>query len=124
MKLLLDTNFLMLPGQLRIDVYGQLRSLGRAEFYATNLSVSELERLATNRGRKGAAARVALMLLKKEGVKIVQSGRARTADEAIARIARREGMLVCTADKRLKRRLEARGTVVITPRQGKYIELE
>jgi rRNA-processing protein FCF1 len=121
MKFLLDTNFLMVPGQFRADIYSQLRLNGRAELYAVDLSVQELEKIAGGRGRNGANARLALKLMKKEGVKIVKSGKITDADEAIRRIARREGMVVCTADKRLKFELERRDIRVVSLRQKKYL---
>lgn len=124
MKVLLDTNFLMIPGQFKVDIYEQLRELGAAELYATHMSVEELEKLATGRGKNAANARIALMLLKREGVRIMPSGKTKDADEAIRRIARREGMAVCTADRRLKLELRKRGIKVISLRQKKYLGFE
>jgi len=132
MKFLLDTNFLMIPGQFRVDIYEQLRGFGPADLYVTELSVRELDKLAMGHGRNAANARVALMLMRKEGIKIIPSGKTSTsrlrgqsaADEAIRRIAKREGMVVCTADKALKASLRKRGIRVVVLRQRKYLGFE
>jgi len=123
-KILLDTNFLMIPGQFRVDIYEQLRDLGPSDLYVTNLSVRELERLASGHGKDASNARVALILLKKGGVNIIPAGKTRNTDEAIRRIAKREGMIVCTADKALKASLKRRGIRVIVLRQKKYLGFE
>ena len=147
MKFLLDTNFLMIPGQFRVDIYEQLRGFGPADLYVTELSVRELDKLAMGHGRNASHARVALLLMRKEGVKIIPSGKTSTsrlrgtllgahqpswlrlrgqsaADEAIRRIAKREGMVVCTADKALKASLRKRGIRVVVLRQRKYLGFE
>ena len=124
MKFLLDTNFLMIPGQFRVDIFGQLEQLGPVDLCVTDLSVRELEKLAKNKGRKGAHARLALLLIQWEGVEVVPSGKTTHADEAIRRIAKREGMVVCTLDKGLKAALKRRGIRVVTLRQKKYLGFE
>ncbi len=124
MKFLLDTNFLMIPGQFRVDIFEQLRGFGPADFYVSELSVRELDKLARGRGRNASHAKVALLLLKSEGVKIIPHGKERNADEAIRRIAKREGMAVCTLDRALKASLKRRGVRVVVLRQKKYLGFE
>ena len=124
MKLLLDTNFLMIPGQFRVDIYEQMRGFGKPELYTADLVVSELEKLAKGKGKDGANARLALMLVKENNVKILKSGKAGSTDEAIRRIATREGMSICTADKRLKTELVRRNIPIISLRKKKYLVME
>ncbi|MBM3303712.1 MAG: DNA-binding protein [Candidatus Aenigmarchaeota archaeon] len=124
MKFLLDTNFLMIPAQFRVDVYEQLRGFGPSDFFVSELSVKELEKIAKGRGKAGSQARVALLLLKKEGVKVIPSGKTKHADESIRRIAKREGMIVCTMDKTLKARLRGAGIRVIVLRQRRHLGFE
>ena len=121
MKFLLDTNFLMVPGQFRVDVYDQLRQMGPAELYVSELSVKELDRLAKKRGRNAACARVAMLLLRREGVKVVPAGREKHADDAIRHMAVTKGMAVCTADRALKASLLRRKVPVVVLRQRKYL---
>jgi rRNA-processing protein FCF1 len=124
MKFLLDTNFLMVPGQFKVDIYGQLRSAPfRVELYTIDLVVDELKRLASGRGRHASNARLAIRLLEREGVKVLPSGKPDSADEAIRRIARREGMVVCTADRRLKEELKRRKIPTLSLRKKKYLDM-
>ena len=123
MKFILDTNFLMIPGQFKVDVYEQLRGFGKPDIYVIRQSVAELEKLAKGRGKDAANARIALLLVKREGVRIIPSGKG-GADEAIRRLAKREGMVVCTADKKLKAGLRKRGIPVVSLRERKYLALE
>jgi hypothetical protein len=123
-KFLLDTNFLMIPGQFHVDIFEQLRGFAPAEFHVSELSVKELEKIAKGRGKASSHANVALLIMKKEGVNVIPSGKTGNTDESIRRIARREGMIVCTADKALKARLKRAGVRVVVLRQKKYLGFE
>jgi rRNA-processing protein FCF1 len=123
-KFLLDTNFLMVPGQFRVDVFEQLRRLAMCDFFVVDLSIDELDKLAKKGGKDAGAAKVGRILVRREGVRVIPSGKAGNADEAIRRVAKREGMVVCTQDAELKAALRRRGVRIATLRQKKYVELE
>jgi uncharacterized protein len=123
MKFMLDTNFMMVPGQFKLDIYEKLREFGNAELYTTSLSLAELVKIADGKGRDAGSARIGLILLKREGVKVIPSEDS-NADEAIKRIAVKDSMVVCTADKKLKDVLKKNGVKVMSLRQGRYLEIE
>ena len=44
MKFLLDTNFLMIPGKFKVDVFSELEKFGKPELYTVSAVVRELEK--------------------------------------------------------------------------------
>ena len=108
LRLLLDTNFLMLPGQFGIDIFGELERLV-AEPYALATSsriMRELGRIALGKSKDARAARLAMRLVKEKGVRVVPS--AMPADEWLLAEAEKGGAIVCTNDKKLIERLKKR----------------
>ena len=110
----MDTNFLLIPGQFKVDVFEQLRELMDQPFKVVVLkqSVEELKRIAKGSGKNAGAARIGLELVKK--VKIVEGEG--HADDILA-----EKKVVCTQDYNLKKRVKENGGKVITLRQKKYL---
>ncbi len=122
MKFLLDTNFLMIPGQFKVNVFQELQKFGKAELYTLDSVVNELEKLAKGHGSDSGDAKLALMLIKMERVKILQS-KEKNADEGIKSFASRGYFIVCTADKELIEELKSKGVRIAYLRQGKYLEM-
>lgn len=120
MRFLLDANFLMIPGKFRVDVFRELEKFGKVEAYTPDLVVSELEKLAAKNGKDAAFARVALKIIKQEGVKIIYSEGTNT-DSEIKRISAGGKFAVCTADKELIKSLKKENIPIITLRQKKYL---
>lgn len=119
MKFLLDANFLMIPGALKIDVLRELQKFGKPELYTLDLVARELESLSQGQGRDARAARFALELVKSRNIRILKSQET-AADKELLRIAK--GFVVCTQDSALRKRLRARKIHVVYLRQGKYLE--
>ena len=122
MKALLDTNFLMIPGQFRVDVISELTSLGYIEFFTLDLVVAELNRFATKGGKIARYARVALEIIRNCGVTILETkGDLKRVDDEILRLARTKNFVICTQDKELMKKIKATGMRFITLRQNKYL---
>ncbi|MEE9405861.1 MAG: PIN domain-containing protein [Candidatus Aenigmarchaeota archaeon] len=120
MKFLLDTNFLMAVGQFKIDIFHELMLFGKPEFFTLDVVVRELEKLAAGKGKDKKAARLALTLVEKKGVKVLESG-GKDADMEIERVASEEGFTVCTTDKELAERLKSEEVLVIGVKQKKKL---
>jgi rRNA-processing protein FCF1 len=121
MKVILDTNALMVPEQFGVDVFSELSRLGYVECFVPGQVLEELKMLTT-RGDKGldkVAAKVGLGLAERCSL---ACGCAGSADQAIEEMAVRENMAVFTNDKDLKKRLFSKGITVIYLRQGRYLE--
>ena len=121
MKVLLDTNGLMVPGEFGVDVFEELERLGYRRFLVLRPVLRELEslsRLADSR-RDRIAARIGLLLA--EGCEIVEASGG--ADEALIAIAEETGAAVFTNDRELKKKLSTRGVTVIHLRQRRRLEI-
>jgi len=110
MRVLLDTNALMMPVECGIRPFEELeRLVGDAEPAAPAAVVAELERLADGAGEAATAASVGLDLV--ERCEVVAHD-ADYADDAVVELAPAFDHVV-TNDAPLRERLEGRGARVI-----------
>ena len=118
-KILLDTNFLILPGQ-KIDIYELLEG---KELVTLDLCMKELQRLAEGKKKDAGAAKIALLLAKNR-VKVVKSC-AKSADLGIISEAKKHKYLVvATNDRKLIKTLKKHGIRILRLRQGRMITEE
>ena len=122
-RVLLDTNALLIPAQFGIDLYTELLGIfGDFEPITLEEVVDELTGLARGRGRDAAAARVGLALARRST--IVPSGSsAESVDERILEYARQEGCVVVTNDRELRKALLREGVDVVSMRRRKTLDL-
>lgn len=115
-KVLLDTNFLLIPFQFKIDIRKQIEELLEEphELVVPSGVVSELKKLGKGHGKEGASARFAIKLLGLMDVKKVRS--TGHVDDWIAGYARKEGAVVCTNDVGLRHKLKNGGVKMIVLR--------
>ena len=124
MRVLLDTNALMMPAQFRIDLFDELRQLvGAFEPLVLEQGVKELEGLSTGLGRDGAAARCGLALAEKCRAVRPEHPVCGSADDQIIAYAAKDRCYVVTNDRQLREALLARGIGVISMRKQKRLEL-
>ncbi len=122
MKALLDTNFLMIPAEFRVDVISELMSLGYMEFFTLDLVVAELEKSSTKGGKLARYARVALEVVRNCSITVLRTGGdLKRVDDEIFRLAKTGKYAVCTQDKDLLGKVKAAGIRCITLRQNKYL---
>jgi len=120
-KVIIDTNGLMVAEQFGVDIFGELLRLGYIEWLVPAQVIGELRSLAegADKGRDKTAARVALGLAERCRVVGIDNC---PADQAILELAEKECAAVFTNDKALKKRLFTKGITVIYLRQGRYLE--
>ncbi len=111
--MVLDTNFLLVPHQFRIDVFREMEEL--LEFPHTYVVPSgvkqELEKLAGGRGDEGAAARLGLKILRaRECTEVESRG---NVDNWIRKYAKKEKAIVATNDRGLRNKLKKDGVEVV-----------
>ena len=124
MKILLDTNALMMPMQFKIDLLDELRMLlGVFEPLVLSCVIGELAGLSHAKGRDGAAARHGLVLCEK--CTIVESGelQSESVDAQMIEYAARNACMVVTNDRRIRNALLSRGISVISMRNQKKLEI-
>ncbi|MDD1655954.1 MAG: nucleotide-binding protein [Methanomicrobiales archaeon] len=123
MRVVVDTNAFLLPGQFGIDLFSELERLfGACEVRTVREVATELEGIARGRGRDAAAARLGLTLLSRCTVEEAGPGRP-SADARLADVAARDGSIVVTSDRGLRDSLLARGIAVVSMRGRKRLEL-
>lgn len=120
MKALLDTNFLMVPGERKVDILSELLALGYTEVFTLDLVVRELEKLSVSRGKEGRNARIGLEFIRKGGIVVLRS-KERNTDDELLRLARTKKYVICTLDRGLIRKLREGKLRYISLRQGKYV---
>jgi len=111
----MDTNFLLIPFQFKIDIFTELEYVIGEPFTLTLSSKvwNELRSLSKRVGKAGAAARFALKLLeaRKMQVKPVQSKL--SVDGWVFEYALENKAVVCTNDREIRKRLKEKRLKVI-----------
>ncbi len=121
MRILLDTNFMLLPVQFKLDIYEELRGY---ELITLDVCIKELKRLSRSKSKSSKIkVNIARELAKK--VRIIESesmGR-KSADKKILGYALENKCAVATNDKALIKSLKAHGIKIIRLRQ-RHLEEE
>ena len=118
MKVILDTNALILSAEFGIDLFSELSRLNFEEIFVPKAVIRELKGLSKNlKGQKRTAVNVAISFL--DRCKIVEIDG--DADEVILKLAKEKDASVFTNDKELNQKLVKAGVSVIINRQKRYL---
>ena len=126
-KIIFDSNFLMIPFELGIDVFEEVEKIlsVRVEPVILPPVLEELERLASRGKPKVRRLASSALELAKRCVKLEYARLpGETVDEYLVRVARDNGMAVATADLELKKRLRAEGVPTIYVREKSRLDLD
>ena len=121
MKIILDTNFLLIPGKFKVDIFRELEKFGKPQLSTLDSVIKELEKISRGKGRDAGNAKLGLSLLKDNKVQILKT-KGKDTDSEIERIASEDDYIVCTLDRNLIERLRRECVQVIRLRQKKYLE--
>lgn len=117
-KVILDTNFLMIPHIYKIDIFHEIERLviGRYEILVPSGVLEELKKLKNSKGEDKISAQVALQLVEKKCIKTIQSQN--LVDEFILDFAveNKPDAIICTNDMELRKRLKELDIPVISMR--------
>lgn len=122
-KIILDTNFVLIPAQLNVDIFEEIKKAihGQPELFILDKSIKELQKIAEE--QKGALKRqvkLTLELIHAKKVTIIPTEGDESVDNLLVEYAK-QGYTIATQDKELKQRI---GTNIIVLRQKKKIELK
>ncbi|MEM1556223.1 MAG: 30S processome protein Utp24 [Candidatus Bathyarchaeia archaeon] len=125
-RVILDTNFLLLPFQFKIDILSEIEALiGRFEPIVLSTTVDELKKLSNSRSVKiSKMASSALELIRKFRVLEVNVKPGERYDEVLLRIAKENNCIVATNDRELRKKLRETGITTIFLRQRSYLQIE
>ena len=112
----LDTNFLLIPFQFKIDILRELDYLIDVShrFVISSKTIKELMEIAKSVGKDGMAARLALKLVEANRAKIDIIESDEYVDHWIADYARANRAIVCTNDSGLRRKLRELDVKVVS----------
>ncbi|MFH1200496.1 MAG: hypothetical protein V1708_05500 [Candidatus Micrarchaeota archaeon] len=124
MKIIFDTNFLMLPFTHRVDVFDEAARVcpEKAEFFVLRASLGELANVKGS-DRMAAKAAVAYLERNSNGVEFVD-GSGKPDAQILGFVKANAGCVVATSDADLKRKVRAAGGRVLTLRSLTHLELE
>jgi len=119
-KIILDTNFLLIPAQFKVDIFSEIDRimLEKFQLYTLDKILDELTSIQkdTKQSQKNKkAAKLALQLIKAKKVSIIKTNQDKPVDDIIADL---KGYIIATQDINLKRRLK---TKIITLRAKKKL---
>lgn len=122
MKIILDTNFLLIPSRFKIDIFSEINRICDFSYslYVLDKTIGELEKIAVKqKGKHKQAAKLALKLIKAKRLKKIRTEAGNVDD-----ILLKQDAVIATQDKALIRRLKKAKKKVIQLRQKKYLMLK
>ena len=125
-KILLDTNFLLIPPTLHVDIFSEIERICdfSYELCVLDRSMEELENIAERGKTKEAkAASIALQLARHKHLKVLKTETHKNADTLIVETANSADFLVATQDMALKRKLKQNKVPLIYLRQKMYLKI-
>ena len=123
-RIIIDTNFLMIPFQFRVDIFSEFNRVCNFnyELFVFEQSINELKNIIEKQPMKyRKAAQFALKLIKLKNIGIIES-KQKDVDSLILNNLGPD-TIIATQDGKLKKELIKKGTSVIILRQKKYLEL-
>lgn len=109
-RVIIDTNFLMIPGQNKIDIFEEIARLMTTPYqlYIFKETIDELSSIAKGKGKESSNAKIGLKLIKQKNLKTLKNSSVENSsyiDEIILSNIT-DSDIVCTQDKALKRILK------------------
>lgn len=120
-KIILDTNFLMIPSQFKVDIFSEIDRImnNQYELYVVKGTIDELNNIIEKqRGKHKLAAKLALQLIKAKGLKILYINQ-KPVDDVLVKLSKE--YIIATQDKELKKRIKNNKIIL---RKKKKLELK
>lgn len=126
LKIILDSNFLFIPAQFKVDIFEELFNLLKRSFEPILLSSTkqELQGLAKSSPKIQKQAILALNLSEKCRFVSIEKSLDESYDDIIVRVAAEWKCPVGTNDKELRKRLRKVGVPVIFLRQKRVLAVD
>ena len=124
MKLIIDTNFLLIPFKFKIDIFSEFTRICNFNYklFIFEQSINELKNIIEKQsGKDKKSAKFALKLIELKHINIIKSEQ-KDVDWLILNKSDKD-TVVATLDSNLKRELLKKGISVIILRQKKYLQL-
>ncbi len=125
-KIILDTNFLLIPSQFKVDIFEEIRRIASFPYQLVIIdrTVDELKRIVDLQSRvQQRHARIALEMIKRYPISLLPTAKDKDVDSLILRQVDKD-CIVATQDINLKRKLREKGIPIIFLRQKRYLEMK
>jgi len=125
-KIILDTNFLLIPSQFKVDIFSEIERICHFKYklFVLDKSISELKNIIANKkGKTKTQAKIALELVRFKRTPIMRTQGNKLVDDYIVEMCKKGNYIVATQDTPLKKRLKPYKTKIISLRQKKYLIL-
>ena len=121
-KIILDTNILLLPFQVKVDIFSEIDRLCNFpyELCILDKTIGELDAITKKKGRQKDEAKLALTLIKAKSIEMIPSGSRAHTDDILVDLSE-NGYLIATRDLPLMSRIRKKGAKVITLRQKSHL---
>lgn len=125
-KVILDSNFLMIPFQFNLDIFQEIEYLlqKKVDFVVPSAVKNELTGISSRGGEGAPEASLALQLASRCRVVDVTLEPQETVDDAIVKASQKLGAVVATTDIDLKKRLRDINVPVVYLREKSKLEVE
>tara|TARA_B100000315_G_scaffold162706_1_gene151122 strand:- start:11 stop:424 length:414 start_codon:yes stop_codon:yes gene_type:complete len=132
-KILLDTNFLLIPAAFNVDIFSEFNRLfPRNSLFILDKSIYELKHIELNqKGRYKQQAKIGIQMVKKYKITTIKTekhintykstSKILNVDNLIVDFAINYDYIVATQDKEIKAKLKKHNKKAITLRQKKYL---
>lgn len=111
-KVILDTNFLIIPGELGVDIFWEIQRIMEEpyEICVLDKTYDELKTIIKKKGKKkeGLNAKLGFIMAKQKGLKTLSSSSKHYVDDALLEEARKNPgkVVIATQDKELKQKIK------------------
>jgi len=125
-QIILDTNFLMIPANFKVDIFEEIRRICDFGYklFILDKTLDELNNIIEKQSTKHkAAAQLALEMIKINAIDIIKTEQGHT-DNIILNIAEKGNTIVATQDSELKKSLEQKNIPLIVLRQKSHLMLK
>jgi rRNA-processing protein FCF1 len=127
-RVVLDTNFLMIPSQFKVDIFAEIqRLMGEPyDLCAFQGVIDELLELSKGKNKDAIHAKIALKLIKQKNLKSLPNSINEKYADALILDGVTSKDIVCTQDQALKRLLrnKHKGIRLIALKSKKYLDFE
>ncbi len=126
-KVILDTNFLMIPYQFGLDIFSEIKRICdfKYELCIVDKTMDELDKITQEqKGKNVMAAKMAVGFIAGMNIKILKTKTEGSADDAIVELAEKGKTVIATQDGELRDRIRQKGAVLIGMRQKKHLFID
>ena len=124
MKVIIDTNFLLIPAQFKVDIFTEIDRICNFDYklYIIDKTIDELHNIIEKqKGRDKDAAKLALSLINHKDLNIIHTNSSKDiVDDLIVKEAQKEQLIVATNDKELKQKLANKARMIVL-KSRKYL---